>query len=84
MTATILHRLYARYALDGITRRKITPFLSGIGRSVYSPSGVDGRGAPAVTPRASKAAIKTPDRTILTRPYVVVVLSVECLGSGAE
>ena len=35
-----------------------------------------------MTPRASKAATKAPDRTILIRPHVLVaVLSVECLSS---
>ena len=38
-----------------------------------------------MTPRASKAAIKAPDRTILNRPYVLVaVLSVERLSSGGR
>ena len=36
-----------------------------------------------MTPRASKAATKAPDRTILIRPYVLVaVLSAECLRIG--
>ena len=35
-----------------------------------------------MTPRARKAAIRAPDRTILIRPHVLVaVLSVECLSS---
>ena len=60
-------------------------FLSCTGRVVYSPSGLDGRGAPAVMPRVNKAAIKGRNLTILTAMYVLeAVLSVECLSSGGN
>ena len=60
-------------------------FSSCTGGSVYSPSGLDGRGAPAVIPRVSKAAIKGRNLTILIAPYVLeAVLSVEFLSSGGN
>ena len=60
-------------------------FLSCAGRVVYSPSGLDGRGAPAVIPRVNKAAMKGRNLTILIALYVVeAVLSVECLGIGGN
>ena len=52
---------------------------------MYSPSGLDGRGAPAVIPRVNKAAIKGRNLTILIAPHVLeAVLSVEYLSSGGN
>ena len=52
---------------------------------MYSPSGLDGRGAPAVIPRVNKAAFKGITLTILIAMYVLeAVLSVECMSSGGN
>ena len=52
---------------------------------MYSPSGLDGRGAPAVIPRVNKAKMKERNLTILIALYVLeAVLSVESLSSGGN
>ena len=54
-------------------------------RDRYSPSGLDGRGAPAVIPRVNKATMKGRNLTILIALYVLeAVLSVESLSSGGN
>lgn len=71
--------------LDGFTTALTCRVLSGTGRRVHSPSGLNGRGAPAVIPKVSIVATKGTNRTMAVALFVVFARpSGGCLHNGAK